>query len=225
MADNAAPSRYGAVTEAYGRLATACPNLRIINIGHRNPDDPGDLDVEPFGGTITGRVAFDEGEPTTPRFEVSLDDLDESQVRAVANALLANKPVPSSERWNLPETVKELKRLLDSPPLTLLALQGGGLEEGGVTARLDHAAMIARGDLDVLIRHFDQTPPPPVPEKALVVIELFGGNCRAVYSDARVEAVLIDWDNIQEGDKAGSCTVDPLAAMSGETLEAFNNRE
>ena len=59
-------------------------------------------------------------------------------------------------------------------------------------------------------------------ENPVVVIEISGGNLVSVYSDKPIKYVLIDWDNIKEGDSlpqdADSCDLyDP------DVIDNLNN--
>jgi hypothetical protein len=63
-------------------------------------------------------------------------------------------------------------------------------------------------------------PDPNAPTKPLVIVEVSGGVVQEVYSDtARV--ILVDWDNIREGDEAGEYPVASLAAVPAETASAI----
>lgn len=50
-----------------------------------------------------------------------------------------------------------------------------------------------------------------------VVIEIEGGNVVAVHASRPLEAILVDWDNIKEGETAGPVLVYPLSQMCEET--------
>ena len=56
--------------------------------------------------------------------------------------------------------------------------------------------------------------------KPTVVIEVSGGVVQAVYTDAEVDVVLVDWDNIREGDSAGGHPTHRMADMPDETAAA-----
>ena len=52
----------------------------------------------------------------------------------------------------------------------------------------------------------------------ILVIEVSGGVVGDVFSDdGNIQVVLIDWDNINEGDEAGAIPVRPLSDMSPES--------
>lgn len=55
-------------------------------------------------------------------------------------------------------------------------------------------------------------------DKVRVVIEVRGGNVQAVYAGDFVEVVVVDWDNIKQGDTAGVLDPTPEPAMSDETV-------
>ena len=55
-----------------------------------------------------------------------------------------------------------------------------------------------------------------------VVVEVRGGAVVAVYSDSpRDSAVILDWDNIEDGDSVGTLPVDPIEAMPAPTRTAI----
>ena len=55
-------------------------------------------------------------------------------------------------------------------------------------------------------------------EPVRVVVEVRGGNVEAVYAGDFVEVVLVDWDNIGEGDSA--CLLDPTPESEMEEATA-----
>jgi hypothetical protein len=58
-----------------------------------------------------------------------------------------------------------------------------------------------------------------------VIIELSGGNVQNVYGPEGVKVVLVDWDNIAEGDEAVVYPTDSPALMSPATLKRVESAE
>lgn len=57
--------------------------------------------------------------------------------------------------------------------------------------------------------------------KATVVIEVNGGVVQSVYLSQPMDVVLLDWDNINEGDEPGFYPYHTLAEMPDETREQY----
>lgn len=55
-----------------------------------------------------------------------------------------------------------------------------------------------------------------------VVIEISGGDLVACYSDEdEIEVVLVDWDNIKNGDTAGIIPVDMISQIHPDTARVI----
>lgn len=52
-----------------------------------------------------------------------------------------------------------------------------------------------------------------------IVIEISGGNLQAVYTDAAVEVVLVDWDNIKQGGTGVRVAHEPLRRVPDDTAD------
>lgn len=61
--------------------------------------------------------------------------------------------------------------------------------------------------------------PPRTLDPFTVVIDVNGGNVQAVYADLPLKTVLVDWDNIKEGDRAGVFAYNLLDEMPDETRD------
>ena len=60
--------------------------------------------------------------------------------------------------------------------------------------------------------------------KAKLVIECSGGVVTAVYSNKDVEVTLVDWDDLNEGDKPYEIPVSSLQALPDETRHAIEQQ-
>jgi hypothetical protein len=57
--------------------------------------------------------------------------------------------------------------------------------------------------------------------KTKLIIECSGGVVTAVYGNKDIEVTLIDWDDINEGDKPVQLAIAPLHALSDEAREVI----